>query len=66
MGFWPRSGFNDRPLCPAALALDPGRFRRPLRYPDLPNPEEGYVRVMVDVLPSPLKGLWWQPSPPRT
>jgi solute:Na+ symporter, SSS family len=28
-----------------------------LRYPDLPNPEEGYVRVMVDVLPSPLKGL---------
>jgi Na+/proline symporter len=28
-----------------------------LRYPDLANPEEGYVRVMVDVLPSPLKGL---------
>ncbi|HUL70825.1 MAG TPA: sodium:solute symporter family protein [Gemmatimonadales bacterium] len=28
-----------------------------LRYPDLPNPEQGYVRVMVDVLPSPLKGL---------
>jgi Na+/proline symporter len=26
-------------------------------YPDLANPEEGYVRVMVDVLPSPLKGL---------
>jgi SSS family solute:Na+ symporter len=28
-----------------------------IRYPNLPNPEEGYVRVMVDVLPSPLKGL---------
>jgi SSS family solute:Na+ symporter len=26
-------------------------------YPDLAKPEEGYVRVMVDVLPSPLKGL---------
>jgi len=28
-----------------------------LRYPNLANPEEGYVRVMVDVLPSPIKGL---------
>ena len=28
-----------------------------LRYPGLANPEEGYVRVMVDVLPSPVKGL---------
>ena len=28
-----------------------------IRYPDLTNPEEGYVRVMVDILPSPLKGL---------
>jgi solute:Na+ symporter, SSS family len=28
-----------------------------LRYPGLANPEEGYVRVMVDILPSPLKGL---------
>ena len=28
-----------------------------LRYPDLANPEEGYVRVMVDTLPSPAKGL---------
>jgi Na+/proline symporter len=28
-----------------------------LRYPGLANPEEGYVRVMVDVLPSPYKGL---------
>ena len=28
-----------------------------LRYPGLANPEEGYVRVMVDVLPSPIKGL---------
>jgi len=28
-----------------------------LRYPGLSNPEEGYVRVMVDVLPSPMKGL---------
>jgi solute:Na+ symporter, SSS family len=28
-----------------------------IRYPGLPNPEEGYVRVMVDILPSPLKGL---------
>ena len=28
-----------------------------LQYPDLSNPEEGYVRVMVDVLPSPFKGL---------
>jgi Na+/proline symporter len=28
-----------------------------IRYPALPNPEEGYVRVMVDILPSPLKGL---------
>jgi SSS family transporter len=28
-----------------------------LRYPHLVNPEEGYVRVMVDVLPSPMKGL---------
>ncbi len=28
-----------------------------MRYPDLANPEEGYVRVMVDVLPSPWKGL---------
>jgi solute:Na+ symporter, SSS family len=28
-----------------------------IRYPGLTNPEEGYVRVMVDVLPSPLKGL---------
>ncbi len=26
-------------------------------HPGLANPEEGYVRVMVDVLPSPLKGL---------
>ena len=28
-----------------------------IRYPTLANPEEGYVRVMVDVLPSPFKGL---------
>jgi solute:Na+ symporter, SSS family len=28
-----------------------------IRYPHLLNPEEGYVRVMVDVLPSPMKGL---------
>src|SRR6476620_72849 len=28
-----------------------------LRYPGLANPEEGYPRVMVDVLPSPIKGL---------
>jgi len=28
-----------------------------IRYPHLANPEEGYVRVMVDVLPSPLRGL---------
>jgi Na+/proline symporter len=28
-----------------------------LRYPNLENPEHGYVRVMVDVLPSPWKGL---------
>jgi solute:Na+ symporter, SSS family len=28
-----------------------------MRYPNLANPEEGYVRVMVDVLPSPFKGL---------
>ncbi|MGN6393140.1 MAG: sodium:solute symporter family protein [Gemmatimonadales bacterium] len=28
-----------------------------IRYPHLQNPEEGYVRVMVDVLPSPLRGL---------
>ena len=28
-----------------------------MRYPGLANPEEGYVRVMVDVLPSPFKGL---------
>jgi Na+/proline symporter len=28
-----------------------------VQYPDLANPEEGYVRVMVDVLPSPFKGL---------
>jgi solute:Na+ symporter, SSS family len=28
-----------------------------LRYPGLENPEEGYVRVMVDILPSPLKGV---------
>ena len=27
-----------------------------LRYPGLSNPEEGYVRVMVDILPSPYKG----------
>ncbi len=26
-------------------------------YPDLANPETGYVRAMVDLLPSPLKGL---------
>jgi solute:Na+ symporter, SSS family len=28
-----------------------------LRHPGLANPEEGYVRVMVDILPSPYKGL---------
>src|SRR5215216_970956 len=28
-----------------------------LRYPGLANPEEGYVRVMVDILPSPFRGL---------
>lgn len=28
-----------------------------MKYPHLANPEEGYVRVMVEVLPSPLKGL---------
>lgn len=28
-----------------------------IRFPGLANPEEGYVRVMVDVLPSPWKGL---------
>ncbi len=28
-----------------------------LRYPGLANPEEGYVRVMVDTLPSPFRGL---------
>jgi Na+/proline symporter len=26
-------------------------------YPDLANPEQGYVRAMVDLLPSPFKGL---------
>jgi SSS family solute:Na+ symporter len=28
-----------------------------VRYPGLANPEEGYVKAMVDLLPSPLKGL---------
>lgn len=28
-----------------------------LRYPGLAQPEEGYVRVMVDILPSPFRGL---------
>ncbi len=28
-----------------------------IKYPGLANPDEGYVRVMVDVLPSPFKGL---------
>ena len=28
-----------------------------MKFPGLANPEEGYVRVMVDVLPSPLRGL---------
>ena len=28
-----------------------------IRYPGLANPEEGYVRVMVDILPTPWKGL---------
>jgi SSS family solute:Na+ symporter len=28
-----------------------------IRFPGLANPEEGYVRVMVNVLPSPFKGL---------
>jgi SSS family solute:Na+ symporter len=28
-----------------------------IRYPNLSNPEQGYVQVMVDLLPSPLKGL---------
>jgi SSS family solute:Na+ symporter len=28
-----------------------------IRFPGLANPEEGYVRVMVDVLPTPFKGL---------
>jgi SSS family solute:Na+ symporter len=28
-----------------------------ISYPGLENPEHGYVRVMVDVLPSPFKGL---------
>ena len=28
-----------------------------LRYPGLANPEDGYVHVMVDILPSPFKGL---------
>ena len=28
-----------------------------MRYPGLANPEEGYVRVMVDILPSPLRAL---------
>jgi SSS family solute:Na+ symporter len=32
-------------------------FVAAIQYPDLANPEEGYVRVMVDVLPSPFKGL---------
>jgi solute:Na+ symporter, SSS family len=28
-----------------------------IRYPNLDNPEQGYVLVMVDLLPTPLKGL---------
>jgi Na+/proline symporter len=32
-------------------------FVAALQYPGLANPEEGYVRVMVDILPSPYKGL---------
>jgi Na+/proline symporter len=32
-------------------------FVAALQYPGLANPEEGYVRVMVDTLPSPYKGL---------
>jgi solute:Na+ symporter, SSS family len=28
-----------------------------LRYPGLANPEDGYVHVMVDILPSPFRGL---------
>ena len=38
-----------------------------IRYPGLANPEEGYVRVMVDVLPSPLQGpAARRPSPRPT
>ncbi len=37
-----------------------------IRYPGLANPEEGYVRVMVDVLPSPMKGLLVATSRPPT
>ena len=32
-------------------------FVAAIQYPGLANPEEGYVRVMVDVLPSPFNGL---------
>ncbi len=28
-----------------------------IRYPDLENPEAGYIQTMVDLLPTPLKGL---------
>jgi Na+/proline symporter len=28
-----------------------------IRYPGLANPEDGYAKVMVDILPSPFKGL---------
>ena len=49
---------QHRPLRASAVAVDPGRASSPrIRYPGLANPEEGYVRVMVDVLPSPFKGL---------
>ena len=37
-----------------------------IRYPGLANPEEGYVRVMVDVLPSPLRACCSPPSPRHT
>ena len=47
---------SDRPLRLAALALDSGGLCGGDPLSRAAKPEEGYVRVMVDVLPSPDQG----------
>ena len=64
---WRRSGSPSRTTRSGRGPGSWSGFVGLMRYPGLPNPEEGYVRVMVDILPvAATRARSSPPSPPRT